>query len=107
SYSGKATFYNPSVGLTSCGGQYSDDDNILALNAGMMTAKWSANPNNNPLCGRKIELMHNGKTVQATIEDTCPGCSGPYSVDLSPGLFNKLANPEEQVMNSFTVDWKF
>ena len=106
---GKATFYNPSAGLTSCGKQFSDSDAIFALNVAQMTKDWSTgnNPNNNPLCGRKVKLTHNGKTKIAEIQDTCPGCQGPNAVDLSPALFKELANEQEMVMNSFTVNWEF
>lgn len=50
-----------------------------------------ANTNDNPLCGKSITISYGGKTAQATIEDTCPGCSGA-SLDLTPSLFEVFAD---------------
>ena len=70
-FSGKATFYDPSVGAGSCGQTMQSSDYIIALNAAQMQASYNGgNPNENPLCGKKLVLRHNGKTVQATITDT-------------------------------------
>jgi hypothetical protein len=39
---------------------------------------------------RETCFIDQGRTVEATVEDTCPGCS-QYSIDLSPAAFKKLA----------------
>ncbi|KAK4222851.1 hypothetical protein QBC38DRAFT_426536 [Podospora fimiseda] len=33
----------------------------------------NGNPNNNPLCGKKIKVSHNGKSVTVKVTDRCPG----------------------------------
>lgn len=50
------------------------------------------NPNNNPKCGSQISIHHpaSGRTVQATVVDTCAGCA-MYDVDVSGSLFTRLA----------------
>ncbi|KAF2479910.1 hypothetical protein BDY17DRAFT_302905, partial [Neohortaea acidophila] len=83
-HTGDITYYAP--GLGSCGITNSASDHIVALAADMMTPMNPPNPNDNPLCGRSITISYGGKTAVATIEDTCPGCSGA-SLDLTPSLF--------------------
>lgn len=87
-YSGDITYYTP--GLGSCGVTNSDSDSIVALAHDMMEAEGVANPNDNPLCGKSITISYGGKTAQATIEDTCPGCAHG-SLDLTPSLFQVFA----------------
>ena len=91
-YHGDITYYTPGVG--SCGYTSTDSDPIVALAQGMMTEAMNAsgdlNPNHNPLCGKMITISYGGKTAQAKIVDTCPGCSGA-SLDLSPSLFQTFA----------------
>lgn len=83
-HTGDITYYAP--GLGSCGITNSASDHIVALAADMMLPMDPPNPNDNPLCGRSITISYGGKTAVATIEDTCPGCSGA-SLDLTPSLF--------------------
>jgi len=71
--SGQATFYN--TGLGSCGITSHDTDFICAIAAPRYDAEGTANPNNNPLCGKKINVSYNGgKPVTVTIVDRCPEC---------------------------------
>ena len=63
-----------------------------------------ANPNTNPKCGSRINI-HNpasGKTVQATVVDTCVGCA-TYDVDVSSSLFANLEGGLSA--GRVTVDW--
>ena len=76
---------------------------IVALAADVME-QWTGNPNLNPNCGKSITISHNGKTAQATIEDTCPGCSG-NSLDLTPSLFEVFA--DLSVGRVSGVEWWF
>ena len=89
SYTGDITYFTP--GLGSCGVTNTESDMIVALAEDMMTAAGGANPNDNPYCGRSITMTHGGVTATATIEDTCPGCSGA-GLDLTPTLFEKFAD---------------
>jgi hypothetical protein len=37
-----------------------------------------------------LDVVDNGKTILAMIQDSCPGCK-PYDLDLSPAAFKALA----------------
>ncbi|KAG1352313.1 hypothetical protein G6F62_002720 [Rhizopus arrhizus] len=89
-YSGDGTFYSP--GLGSCGITNSDSDMVAALNAPQMNNP--ANPNNNPLCGKYINVHGHKGTVRVKIVDTCPPCKSG-DVDLSTAAFGKIANYDE------------
>lgn len=88
--SGEATFYSPGMG--SCGIESNDSQDVVALSHLIMSAQGVANPNANPLCGKKIRVKHteSGKTVLATVVDTCPGCAHD-DIDLSSSCFGKIA----------------
>ncbi|KAI0691606.1 RlpA-like double-psi beta-barrel-protein domain-containing protein-containing protein, partial [Earliella scabrosa] len=89
-----ATWFTPDVG--SCGQTNVESDFIVALDAATLQnfPGATANPNNHPLCGRKIEVTGpDGKSqVVVTIADTCPSefCA-PGSIDLTPAAFQELA----------------
>lgn len=63
-------------------------------------ASTSSNPNLNPLCGKKIRITHTDdrdgklKSIDVTVVDRCVGCKAT-DIDLSPGMFDKLAPAEE------------
>ncbi|KAL8408533.1 hypothetical protein RB594_007098 [Gaeumannomyces avenae] len=86
---GDITWYN--VGLGACGKQNVDTDLIVALNkADFDPSTPNGNPNNNKLCGKKMRVSYNGKSVDVTLRDRCAGCK-KGDVDLSPAAFKKLA----------------
>ncbi|KAI4196167.1 MAG: hypothetical protein LQ350_006715 [Teloschistes chrysophthalmus] len=106
-FKGDATFYSPSVGLGSCGHQDQDTSLVAALAQGTMRQYNPSNPNNNPLCGHKVRVWRQdkpGTTVTVAIRDTCPGCKGPFDLDLSPTAFKKLANPD---VGRVKIAWEF
>ncbi|KAI8642230.1 RlpA-like double-psi beta-barrel-protein domain-containing protein-containing protein, partial [Parasitella parasitica] len=88
-------------GLGSCGVANKESDMIVALNANQMTESYSGNPNNNPLCGKKINVRNpkNGREVTVKVQDTCPGCPSGDSLDLSPGAFKKIASLDDGVID--------
>ncbi|EPS37149.1 hypothetical protein H072_9225 [Dactylellina haptotyla CBS 200.50] len=102
-YSGKATFYD--AGLGSCGETHTNSDMICALSKVTMSLTAGANPNLNPKCGTKIRVKSasNPTGVIVTIVDTCPGCAGPYDLDLSPAAFDQLGNQFDGVIS---VTWE-
>ncbi|KAF3921503.1 hypothetical protein ABW21_db0209575 [Orbilia brochopaga] len=57
-FSGQATFYDP--GLGSCGITNSASDLIAAIGYTLFDTKATANPNNNPFCGRQIVVRPKG-----------------------------------------------
>ncbi|PSN68697.1 hypothetical protein BS50DRAFT_490035, partial [Corynespora cassiicola Philippines] len=79
-------------GFGACGKQLSDDMYICALAADTMGASTydvaTGNPTNQ-WCGKKVTVEYEGKTVQCTVEDKCPGCK-PGSLDLSRAAWNDL-----------------
>lgn len=94
SSSSGGTFYSGGVGTFyyqygvkgSCGDVHADSDKIVAISAILM---------NSSLCGKTITLTNtaNGKTVDAVIADTCPGCyAGGADIDCSTGTFDALAD---------------
>nr|VWO99416.1 N/A [Ganoderma boninense] len=87
---GDATFYTPGVG--SCGRTSTASQMIVAVDIKTIQSfpGAGANPNKNPMCGRKMRVSKGKKSVVVTVVDTCPGCA-VGSVDLSPAAFKKLA----------------
>lgn len=100
-FSGDGTFYN--TGLGSCGIVSNDSEFVVALGYELYDSVNTPNPNNNPLCGRKITVFRGNKSVQVTVVDRCPGCSST-SLDLSPAAFNVLGAPEE---GRISITWKW
>ena len=76
-FSGRATFYSQGGAAGSCGNYASDSDYVVAVNAAQMNSGW---------CGKTVKVTNtaNGKSITATVADTCPGC-GYGSLDLSTG----------------------
>jgi len=57
-------------------------------------------------CGRKVEIINvaNGKSVQATVADRCPGCKNINSLDLSQAAFDAIGDEATGVLS---IKWKF
>lgn len=51
----------------------------------------TANPNDNPICGRTVTAHADGNSVTVKIMDRCAGCSGEGDLDFSPIAFEQLA----------------
>ncbi|KAB8606216.1 hypothetical protein FH972_025847 [Carpinus fangiana] len=103
SHSGDLTFYD--VGQGSCGLTSSPGEAVVALSTVLMAPGNGGNPNNNPYCGKKININYNGKTTQATVVDTCMGCSAD-SIDVSNSLFESVAGALGQG-RVHGVSWSF
>ncbi|KAG9300490.1 hypothetical protein G9A89_010117 [Geosiphon pyriformis] len=86
-FSGDGTYYNP--GLGACGETNSEGDLIVAINK----PQWGnpSNPNNNPICGKQVQVSGPKGSVIATIKDECPECAYG-SLDFSPAAFDKIAD---------------
>ncbi|KAL1956167.1 hypothetical protein VTO42DRAFT_7602 [Malbranchea cinnamomea] len=88
-YVGDLTYYDP--GLGACGIMSSNSDDICAVSKDLYdAASVSANPNDNPLCGLRLRLKREGKSVDVTVVDRCVGCK-PTDIDVSRGVFERLA----------------
>ncbi|KAJ3472870.1 hypothetical protein NLI96_g13219 [Meripilus lineatus] len=62
------------------------------------------NPNNAPICNKRVRATYQGKSVEVTLTDRCGGCVGE-ALDFSPAAFNKLADPS--VGRIHNVEWQF
>ena len=76
--SGRGTWYEP--GLGSCGTTSASSDSVVALSTNF-GARY---------CGKSIKVTYKGRTVTATVADSCSSC-GNGDLDMSPGAFNQLA----------------
>ncbi|KAL5529089.1 hypothetical protein ACEPAG_5063 [Sanghuangporus baumii] len=90
---GRFTFYE--TGLGACGGWNNPTDFIVALNE----EQWDGGSH----CWEMITINYNGKSTQAQIVDLCPGCAWG-GLDMSPGLFSFLDNPDLGVIYG---SWSF
>ncbi|PFH50100.1 hypothetical protein AMATHDRAFT_145987, partial [Amanita thiersii Skay4041] len=88
-----ATWY--STGKGSCGAISRDTDLVVALSM----AQYQGGSH----CWKQIIITSGGKTVWATVVDSCPGC-GPDGLDLSQGAFQALAPLDA---GRIQVEWRF
>ncbi|OLN86231.1 Papain inhibitor [Colletotrichum chlorophyti] len=93
-HTGDLTYYQP--GLGACGQTDGEGDMIVSVSHYVWDEIQSGgNPNNNPLCGKKIRVRRDGEgSVDVTVVDRCTGCK-PTDLDLSPAAFDRLANRDE------------
>ncbi|KAF7729463.1 hypothetical protein EC973_004443 [Apophysomyces ossiformis] len=97
---GDGTYYDPGVGLTACGGYFTAQDMMVALNH--VDYGQYANPNESPVCGACIIVTGPLGSAKAYIQDECPGC-GQGSLDLSPAVFAMVGNFND---GRIPVSWK-
>ncbi|OJT08885.1 Papain inhibitor [Trametes pubescens] len=81
------TFYD--AGENACGSVDDANAYIMALSPAFF--------NNGQHCFQKVTIDYQGKKVQATVTDECPGCSDSQA-DLSRPLFAALAPLDEGVI---------
>lgn len=88
SFTGTATWFKPATeggSQGACGPEEDDDSYIVALNApqyGNMSKK-------SPWCGKKLRITGPKGTVDAIVNDACPGCDHG-DLDLTPILFKQI-----------------
>ncbi|AEO59689.1 hypothetical protein MYCTH_2119829 [Thermothelomyces thermophilus ATCC 42464] len=100
--SGRFTYYNP--GLGACGHSNGDGDLVVALShADFDPSTPNGNPNNNPLCGRRLRASYAGRSVDVTVVDRCVACNSG-DLDLSPAAFQALADLSVGVIGG-TWNW--
>ncbi|KAM5433753.1 hypothetical protein McanCB49686_001329 [Microsporum canis] len=89
-YVGELTYYDPALGA--CGITSSSSEAVCAVSKVVFdAASTGPNPNTNPLCGRKIRLRRNGKSVDVTVVDRCVGCKST-DIDATITVFQQLAH---------------
>jgi hypothetical protein len=84
---GDATWFTQNGNYGACGDLHSDSDFIAALDY----RTYGDSGVKSSYCGQKIRVSWQGKSVDVTVADDCPSCSGPSSVDLSVAAFQALA----------------
>jgi len=102
---GDGTYY--ATGLGACGIVNKDTDFIAAVSEDFFDTfpgYNGANPNNNGLCGRKVSVNYQGKTITVSLTDRCTGCAYS-SLDFSPSAFKALADPAIGRIHGLT--WHF
>lgn len=101
-YEGDLTYYNPALGA--CGYTNSASDMVCAISHILFdAASTGSNPNDNPLCGLKLRLRRNGKSVDVKIVDRCVGCA-ETDLDVTEAVFKKLANLNQ---GRVPVEWSW
>ncbi|KAJ5677206.1 uncharacterized protein N7477_002839 [Penicillium maclennaniae] len=99
-YSGDLTYYDP--GLGSCGYTSTESESVCAVSHILFdAASTGSNPNDNPLCGLKIRLRRNGKSVDVKVVDRCVGCKVD-DLDVTESVFEKVA---EIAQGRVTMEW--
>jgi len=91
---------------SACGGKINAaTEELVAIPEVYWTNK--ANPNNDPLCKKCINVTYKGKSVnKVPIKDKCPTCTA-NKVDLSVPIFQKLANLDVGILDKSNggVSW--
>jgi len=108
SSTGDLTWYD--TGLGACGVSSGSTDAIVAISEAVFDAygvnAGIANPNNNPLCGRKVSITGaDGSAYKATVVDRCTGCAAA-DLDLSQGFFNTVTNNGDGRVSGMKWSWE-
>ncbi|KAJ7474037.1 barwin-like endoglucanase [Mycena latifolia] len=106
SYTGDGTYYEP--GLGACGKTNTKDQLIVAVGHGVFDSHPGANPanpNTNPICGKKLKATYGQKSVTVTVEDRCAGCAGAADLDFTEAGFQKLAALEVGRIHGVKWEW--
>lgn len=100
---GDMTYYDVSVGLTSCGTTGSNSQFLVAMNKPDMAN--GANPNLNPHCNQYINIYYNGVgPIKGKVVDTCPECvSG--AIDVTDSLFTAVAPNGDGRVHGVSWSW--
>ena len=89
-YTGDFTWY--ATGLGACGITSSPSDHIVAISQYLFDQYATANPNDNPVCGKMVTLTGvDGTLYPAKIVDRCTGCA-LSDLDLSQDFFNLVTS---------------
>lgn len=111
-FTGDLTYYSPGPGYGACGYQNTSTEAICAVSHYVWdAASTSADPNQNPLCGRHIRITRFDESVSANrsvdveVVDRCVGCKAT-DLDLSLAMFTSLADESlGRVVGSWAVSW--
>ncbi|QRV91177.1 hypothetical protein RhiJN_19195 [Ceratobasidium sp. AG-Ba] len=85
---------------SACGITNKDTDFIAAASQELFdgfNGYTGGNPNNNPICNKKVKAFYQGKSVTVTLTDRCVGCS-KYSLDF---LLARLASSRTSLLVAY------
>jgi len=102
---GQGTYYD--TGLGACGITNTNSDMIAAVSWKLFDTYpgyTGGNPNNNPMCGRKIRASFGGKSIIVAATDRCTGCA-LTDLDFSPTAFNQLEDPAVGRFDGLKWEW--
>lgn len=106
SHHGDITIYDNTGAAGACGKSLTDDMMIVALAKGTWgesTYDVMTGESTNPWCGKTITIEYNGNTIEAEIQDLCPGCEGVADIDLSYSAWKALTGTDEKTR--FEANW--
>ena len=95
------TYYGAQGGYGSCGDVLSDNGHTVAISSSLMGSKQN--------CGKTITIQTDSGTYQATVADTCPGCTedGGYGhIDIVQGWAHEI-DPNIEQAGHANLKWKF
>ncbi|KAG7665182.1 uncharacterized protein J8A68_001238 [[Candida] subhashii] len=99
---GDGTYYDPGMGA--CGFVSYESEFVVAVSPAIWDPEMiDANPNHNPICGRKVRAYYQGNSVEVTIVDKCMGCA-PHDLDFSPAAFRQIA---DQDLGRIKISWEW
>jgi len=102
---GEATFYQ--TGLGACGITNTDSDYIAAVSYLLFDSfphYNGVNPNQNPICGKKVIASYKGKSVTVALTDRCTGCA-LTDLDFAPAAFKQLGDQSLGRLYGMTWEW--
>lgn len=103
-HTGQLTYFSPAVGA--CGFTNTETDMVVAVSHELWDkVQVGANPNTNPLCGKRLRLTGPLGSVDVSVADRCPAASCTlWNVDASRGAYLKIAN---EVDGRVPLNWQW
>ncbi|KAF8642294.1 hypothetical protein AX16_009564 [Volvariella volvacea WC 439] len=102
---GEGTFFD--TGLGSCGFVNTPDERIVAVSHLLYDSYPGyngVNPNNNPICGRRINVRFQGRSTSVIVTDRCEGCKAT-DLDFSHAAFADLADFSVGRLRNIEWEW--
>jgi len=102
---GQGTFFG--TGLGACGITNTASQKIVAVSQLLFDTYPGydgANPNKNPVCGKKITATYGGKSVDVTVTDRCVACA-MTDLDFTTSAFDLIADAALGRISDMTWVW--